>query len=349
VKISVVGQFSNNGLSSGAKGILESLNHAGIPSEKISLGNLKNDQSFSGARASQINFIVTTILFSDFIKDNFYKISPGKKYFYPLWELNYLPKGIVETLKAFDEVFAPSFFIKETLQNYLEKKINRIPHPVFIPEKNQDNKVRNGRLRFYSFLDMESHTSRKNPKGVLDAFQRAFPLHQKDVELIIKLRGKEPDGKNERGQIYERSFKDSRIKIVDRVLTNNEMRALMASANVFLSLHRSEGFGLGAAEALGMAKIVVATDYGGTRDFINHDTGFKVDYRLIPVQDFPYSENQLWADPDIDLASDILKSIYDHYDLALKRGLEGRIFMTQNHSFKSVGNYISNVLKKRML
>ena len=52
------------------------------------------------------------------------------------------------------------------------------------------------------------------------------------------------------------------------------MDALMQSCDVFISLHRSEGFGFGAAEALAAGKAVVATDYAGTTDFITADTGY---------------------------------------------------------------------------
>jgi glycosyltransferase involved in cell wall biosynthesis len=193
-------------------------------------------------------------------------------------------------------------------------------------------------------MDFDSFPSRKNPQGVLDVFAAAFPSNQfNDVELLLKVRGTNDKGSRELIQGY--AARDKRIKIIDQTLGRNEMDALINASNVYLSMHRSEGFGFGPAEALASEKIVVSTDYSGTCDFINSDTGYPISYRLVPVKpvEYPHWENQLWADPFIESAAQSLRDIYDHYEDAQERAKNGRKLMIQQHSFAAVGKVISSL------
>ena len=51
---------------------------------------------------------------------------------------------------------------------------------------------------------------------------------------------------------------------------------LISSCDAYISLHRSEGFGLGMAEAMNFGRIVIATDYSGSADFLTPETGFPI-------------------------------------------------------------------------
>ena len=133
--------------------------------------------------------------------------------------------------------------------------------------------------------------------------------------------------------------KDPRIKIIDKTLPRDAMDALLEECNVYISMHRSEGFGLGPAEALAHEKIVISTDYGGTTDFISKNTGYPVDYKLIPVESNAYlfGQNQMWAEPSVDSAAESLRDIYHNYDNAMLRGINGRKLMIKQHSFHAAG------------
>jgi glycosyltransferase involved in cell wall biosynthesis len=86
---------------------------------------------------------------------------------------------------------------------------------------------------------------------------------------------------------------------------------LISLSDCYLSLHRAEGFGLTLLEAMAMGKPVLATDYSGSKDFLNETTGFPVNYRLSPIrrQAGPYPPGYDWADPDIDEASELLTRV----------------------------------------
>ncbi len=75
---------------------------------------------------------------------------------------------------------------------------------------------------------------------------------------------------------------------MDKVLTDRETKSLVKLCDCFLSLHRSEGFGRGLAEAMYLGKPVIATGYSGNLDFTNDHNSCLVDYRLIPVREDEY-------------------------------------------------------------
>ncbi len=61
------------------------------------------------------------------------------------------------------------------------------------------------------------------------------------------------------------------------------MAALTEACDAYLSLHRSEGFGLTIAEAMLRGKPVVATAYSGPRDWLSERNSFEVDWREVPI------------------------------------------------------------------
>ena len=63
------------------------------------------------------------------------------------------------------------------------------------------------------------------------------------------------------------------------------MAGLMAAADIVISLHRSEGFGLVPAQAMALGKPVIATAWSGNLDFMNKNNSALVSYSLVPVHD----------------------------------------------------------------
>jgi glycosyltransferase involved in cell wall biosynthesis len=86
----------------------------------------------------------------------------------------------------------------------------------------------------------------------------------------------------------------------------------MASADIILSLHRSEGFGLTPAQGMAAGKAVVATGWSGNLDYMSRDDAALVDYKLIPVEDPQgFYTDGCWADPDLDQAAAKLTVLID--------------------------------------
>ena len=254
-----------------------------------------------------------------------------------------LPKKYLEYLKRFDSVWAASTFIYETLTAHGLENVDLIKHPLVIPSTKPSFLLSQDILRVLFYFDYDSFPTRKNPEAAIKAFKEAFK-NQRDVRLTVKTRGRRDLGR--RRWLTEQAVADPRIHVLDKTLTREEMTKLMMDHDVFLSLHRSEGLGLGCAEALVAGKIVVATDFSGTMDFVNDKTGFPVAYRRIPVAAGEYilAEKATWADPSIDAAAAKLRTIYDDPSAASLRAQEGYRQIVANHSSFAVGRCMRDAL-----
>lgn len=164
--------------------------------------------------------------------------------------------------------------------------------------------IRPGRFTYVFTFDGASRFTRKNAIAVVRAFQQAFP-GDAGVQLVIKTQNTGwLTGPDERqyAQIREAARRDDRILVIDESFSSNEVHALISVCDCYVALHRSEGFGLGMAEAMSLGVPVVATGYSGNADFTTEATAYPVRYTLVPVPktDFVYDEpGQEWADPDV--------------------------------------------------
>ena len=108
----------------------------------------------------------------------------------------------------------------------------------------------------------------------------------------------------------------------------------MASIDCYISLHRSEGFGFGMAEAMACGKSVIATGWSGNLDFTRPDNSLLVDYELVALdRDLgPYRRGQVWAEPDLDMAANAMRQISASRDLRQQLGARGKEMVTRELS-----------------
>jgi glycosyltransferase involved in cell wall biosynthesis len=102
------------------------------------------------------------------------------------------------------------------------------------------------------------------------------------------------------------------------------MSALHERGDCYVSLCRSEGWGLGAFDAAARGKPVIMTGYGGQTEFLSEDSAYRVDYRLVPVRagffQHSYTPDQNWAEPDLDHASRLFRHVFENREEARRRG-----------------------------
>lgn len=273
------------------------------------------------------------------------EIGPGRiNILYPFWELGRVPDAWLDTARCFDEIWAPSSFVADAFPPNFSRPVRLVRQPLRALAFLRDDGHAQDILRLYTYLDFDSRSARKNPTAAVRAFQAAFPPSRRDVRLVIKARGRHDSGT--RTWLANTAVADPRIEIVDKTLDRAEMDALMQSCDVFISLHRSEGFGFGAAEALAAGKAVVATDYAGTTDFITPDTGYPIAYELVPLKkgDYPGWEGQVWAEPSLDATVAALRSIYDDRAAARAKAHRGQALLRERFAPKVVGSRVRELL-----
>jgi glycosyltransferase involved in cell wall biosynthesis len=265
---------------------------------------------------------------------------------YPAWELTTAPEKWKKALANYDSFWAMSTFVFDMLSSFQERPVTLVRQALDLPDQLPSPRKSDGVFRCLTFFDFDSTFERKNPSGAMQAFQRAFPSGQKDVELIVKVRGTNDRGM--RNILNEEAAKDPRIRIIDRTISRDELRKLLDGCDVFISLHRSEGFGLGCAEALIAGRAVVATDYSATTDFISSETGYPVSCKqvAVPPDAYFWTKGATWAEPDIDDAAAKLQEIASDPDGASRRVSAGFRLLKEHYSFDAVGELAYSVLKK---
>ncbi len=244
------------------------------------------------------------------------------------WELPRLPADWRAGCALVHEVWAPSRFVADAVRQDFHGLVRVIPHAVTLPEGIDPARWRtmaqNGFLAVTQF-NMASGFERKNPLAAIAAFRRAFG-NDNTVCLIIKVLNPEvwPEGQR---RLHAAIGGASNIRIVTQVMTRSEVFSMLAAADVVLSLHRAEGFGLLAAEAMLLGKAVIATDWSATADFLNAENACPVTYRLVPANDpqgnYHYPD-QCWAEPDVDEAARWLRLLRDDPELRERLGNRAR-------------------------
>ena len=183
-------------------------------------------------------------------------------------------------LEDIDEIWVPNGFVGEAVRQVFAGPITIIPPTVDVggvpARRRKDFGMEAERFYFLFSFDYFSSPYRKNPLGVVEAFQRAFPNGRENVGLIIHCIGQVDRYADIHKAIQQASAADSRIQISDRSFSHNDMLGLIHSADAYVSLHRSEGLGMGMAEAMAFGRIVIGTNFSGNADFLTEQTGFPV-------------------------------------------------------------------------
>jgi len=274
---------------------------------------------------------------------------------YGSWEFNHLPKKWVSHLEEMNEIWAMSNFVGQMFMSSTSHSVHVFQHPVTIniPESinRSQFKIQKNNFVFLFMFDFDSHVARKNPEAVIQAFEYAFPKSsQNSVSLVIKsING---DRHQKEYKTLEKLInKDSRIIHIQKVLPHEESAALINCCDCYVSLHRSEGFGLTIAEAMLLGKPVITTGYSGNMDFTKDETTLLVDYKLIPVEqgDYPYANNEIWAEPDVEQAGDYMKKLVSDRSFSYSFAKKGQELIRTDFSIKSIGEKYKNRIDEILL
>jgi hypothetical protein len=256
---------------------------------------------------------------------------------YWVWELPRAPSDWLRLTRGFDEIWAPSPFVASALAG-AHCPVRYLPYPMrdlagVAPARAQFGLPEKAVI-FLALADANSSFTRKNPLGALTAYEAAFPEPGGGAMLLVKLQGAGAAGRL--APIRDAAARRPDIHIVDRVLSDHDMDRLVASADVLVSLHRAEGFGLPLAEALSMGRAVLATGWSGNLAFMAGIEAALVGSRLVPVADpdgVYAAPGQHWAEPDIAAAAERMKALAA--DIGLRREIaeQGRRQVAALRSF----------------
>jgi glycosyltransferase involved in cell wall biosynthesis len=268
---------------------------------------------------------------------------------YWAWELDILPTSWRRGLHYVHEVWVPSEFVAGAVRRETDLPVRVVPHPVAVPPSSGLGRAGFGlpedAFVVLAVLDMGSGYERKNPLGTVRAFRRAFG-DDPGAFLLLKITGAERAPWAMREIEAERAGAPN-IRLLHGALSREDQGALLRAADVILSLHRSEGFGLVLAEAMRLGLPAVATGWSGNMQFMTGSNSALVEHHLVPVRDrqgIYREEGALWADPDVAHAADWLQKLKAAPELRRRMGEAARVGAEQSFGDAAYRAAIGDVL-----
>jgi len=292
---------------------------------------------------------------------------------YLVWELDVVPQQMMQFLPQLDEIWCASYFIKESIEKspgYRDGtiiKVLPIPfEPAAMPIVKQDDKklalssTSTQRLLhenastepFTFFVDFDFKVKqRENPEAVIRAFLKAFPKGedpQKQYALIVKSRF---GTTAEIRKLKESASDDSRVTFVDGLFSHEQNQAFIKRQDCYVSLHRSEGYGMDILEAMGNGIPVIATNYGGNIDFFTAMSTFQdkcyfpISFEMVKLKESygPYEMGNQWADPDLNAAVAAMRKVVQS-DCKKVHGVKMSKQMTSIYGPTAVGAQLKKLI-----
>jgi glycosyltransferase involved in cell wall biosynthesis len=261
---------------------------------------------------------------------------------YWAWELPSVPDEWSQGIPFVHEIWVPSRFVADAVQPIASGRAVRVlPHPVALRPMRASNQrpLVDGVFRVLSVFNAASSFARKNPLATVRAFRAAFGNDQ-GAHLTIKVSNLSTFKDGAR-VLAEAVGGCPNISVLTEAMDPLQLETLYAQADVLMSLHRAEGFGLTMAEAMLRAVPVIATNWSGNVDFLNEVTGVPIAYSLRPAIDPQGTYNHpsmMWAEADSSAAAMAVRRLRADPALRARLGAEAAKYARQIWSAAAYGS-----------
>ncbi len=324
-----------SGLGEAARIMLRAYGAYGIPATPLRAGLLEGtDRPGSGFDSGEERAALVLFVNSPFLPAVLLRL--GRRFLrnrriigYWHWELPTVPPLWRAGAACVHEVWTSSRFSAQSLEGLAPGRVRVVPHALAA------NPIRPAMMDRAAFglpddavvvlvsFSLASSFERKNPLAAIRAFRAAFG-DRPDRLLLLKVAhgGKYPEDME---RLRMAAGGVANIRLEERLFPVEESYALIRCADIVLSLHRSEGFGLVPAEAMLLERTVIATDWSATAEFLTPDCSLPVPYRLIPARDprgVFEAAGAVWADADLHAAVTALRRAAE--DVTLRQRLGAR-------------------------
>ena len=191
---------------------------------------------------------------------------------------------------------------------------------------------------------------RKNISAALKAFALAFKGDE-TAKLLFKTKGASANKRQvaEMDRLVAELGIERQFIHISQYLPRADVDGLTEACDVYLSLHKSEGFGLGMAEAMSQGKPVVATNWSANTEFCRADTAWCIPYHMVPILSHEYMVSMKeWAEADAEAAAAALREIRANPGLVAERTAKGKLFMQKHFSIANFKKSVDAFLDGRL-
>ena len=351
--VNVVGFFKAEfGQGEAARRVVAALEQAGCPVRTITYDRIPHRQDHPFEERPANGFYPTNIVCLNaehllaFARGEGRELLRGR-YSVGLWfwETSRFPPELRQALDFLDEVWVASPFVADAISAETAKPVLTFPLPVVVPEPSGLTRAElgfpEGAFVFAYVFDFFSTIERKNPLGLIEAYKRSFPPDSGTFLHLKSINGERARDDLARVQAAIGDRQD--IRIEDGYVDGRRLTALTELCDCYVSLHRSEGFGLTIAEAMALGKPVIATGYSGNLAFMDEETTYLVPYSLTTLGHAvgPYPAGTVWADPDLDEAARLMREVVDGPEAARERGRRGRDALESRQSLERAAAFLN--------
>jgi len=338
-----IGQYGTSGYATAAKGYLYEFFRRGIPISWIPLyfddSKLSDECFYNVVVKSLINKKIeeydtviihaTADIWPELIEKH-KKLVFGKKIIgYTVWETSIYPEKWVKAAnESVQEIWCPSTYTQKILKSsgvippikvvphvFLQKEL---PYEKYVKLKDSGNNDIKLDDDCYIFYNISELNDRKGVAELVETFCQTFTKDDK-VKLILKLHYKNYELKNKTycediiKNILNKYENRPNIHYILDNLSDKQILGLHSIGNCYVSLCRSEGFGLPIFEAFNYGNSVIVTGHGGQVDYLGKNYSGLVNFELKPITDMKNwnaEYNGEWAYPDLKHCGELMLEKY---------------------------------------
>jgi glycosyltransferase involved in cell wall biosynthesis len=264
------------------------------------------------------------------------------------WELEEVPIKWIEDSVKYEKIWTISKFcqdiFKEKLVNknvvYLDFPVNYLKCDKDIAREHFN--INKEKFVFLFVFDYNSDLGRKNVRNLIKVFNLTFKNND-NVLLVLKTHSLPDDNLLD--------LENENIILINEILTIKDKNILMNISDAYISLHRTEGYGLTMLESIMLEKPLICTNYSGSLDFCDKDYVELVNGKMVKVDEdslytrgFEYSETPYWFEPDLKEASKKMLKVYNNIDFYSERASKYKDIISDKINDDLLDEFIENNL-----